>query len=99
MGNHFVFWKAGANSWFDSKTSIFRSFFTNQKREKIKEMKVRDKILHAFCGECGDHILIAVNSSDYSNWRKGETIETAFPYLSLDERDLLLYGSCTSCSS
>ena len=40
---------------------------------------------------------MAVNEDDYTSWENGELIQNAMPYLSADERELLISGTCGTC--
>ena len=49
------------------------------------------------CQDCGqDHKLLA-RPSDVKAWRMGAPIQWALPYLSVDERELLISGTCGEC--
>jgi hypothetical protein len=49
------------------------------------------------CPECGDLNFVRVNRNDYYNWKRGAMIQSAFPYLTSDQRELLMTGICNSC--
>ena len=49
------------------------------------------------CCLCGCRYLIEVYSKDYSDWQNGVNIQIAFPYLNIDDRELLISGVCGSC--
>tara|TARA_Y100000310_G_C20387451_1_gene671140 strand:+ start:362 stop:508 length:147 start_codon:yes stop_codon:yes gene_type:complete len=38
-----------------------------------------------------------VNSKDFISWNNGSYIQNAMPYLSADERELLISGTCGPC--
>jgi len=40
---------------------------------------------------------MAVNEDDYTSWENGELIQTAMPYLSAGEREVLISGMCGPC--
>ena len=40
---------------------------------------------------------MAVNIDDYTSWENGALIQTAMPYLSADEREVLISGMCGPC--
>ena len=56
-----------------------------------------DKIIHAKCMSCGIITVIKVKEDDYYEWEGGELIQRAFPYLSADERELLISQICGPC--
>lgn len=49
------------------------------------------------CIVCNDTFDIMVNPKDLSRWAEGELIQDALGYLTADERELLLSGTCGSC--
>jgi hypothetical protein len=55
------------------------------------------KDLSRNCGGCGTFHDIVVEEIDYVKWRHGTRIQNAFPYLSLDLRELLISGICGDC--
>jgi hypothetical protein len=49
------------------------------------------------CPFCGKAHEVLVNEEDYLDWEDGELAQNAFPYLSADEREMLISGICPSC--
>lgn len=50
------------------------------------------------CPFCGKENEITVKVSDYLDWQSGEVlVQNAFPYLSADEREMLISGICPTC--
>ena len=49
------------------------------------------------CPFCGRSHEIEVNEIDYLNWQNGMMAQDAFPYLSADERELLISGIDSEC--
>ena len=49
------------------------------------------------CPFCGAEHSIRVSDHDYEAWQDGELAQNAFPYLSADEREMLISGICPSC--
>ena len=47
-----------------------------------------------FCGKAHD---VLVNEIDYLDWQDGKLAQDAFPYLSADEREMLISGICPNC--
>ena len=47
-----------------------------------------------FCG-CGNEV--EVNEIDYLDWSDGMKAQDAFPYLSANEREMLISGICPTC--
>ena len=47
-----------------------------------------------FCGRANE---VAVNEADYLDWQDGVLVQDAFPYLSADEREMLISGICPTC--
>ena len=59
--------------------------------------KVRDTIMPVVCEECGEVFDIAVDFEDLLNWKAGELVQNAFPYLTPSERELLISQTCGDC--
>ena len=49
------------------------------------------------CPMCGKIYSVNVNDVDFQNWQEGALIQKAFPYLSADEREILITGTCPKC--
>lgn len=49
------------------------------------------------CPCCGRGNEVEVNESDYWDWDDGVNAQIAFPYLSADEREMLISGICPTC--
>lgn len=49
------------------------------------------------CRECKRSFDISVNPEDVKNWKNGMLIQQAMPYLTADERELLISGTCGEC--
>lgn len=49
------------------------------------------------CPFCGRGNEVEVNEADYWDWDDGELAQVAFPYLSADEREMLITGICPQC--
>ena len=49
------------------------------------------------CVICGTRYFIKVIRSDYEDWKNGKFVQTAFPYLSADIRELFISGICGYC--
>lgn len=49
------------------------------------------------CPMCRRANEIPVNESDYWDWWDGALVQNAFPYLSADEREMLITGICPTC--
>jgi hypothetical protein len=50
-----------------------------------------------YCPFCGKAHEIEVNEIDYLDWKDGMLAQEAFPYLSADEREMLISGICPDC--
>lgn len=61
---------------------------------KINHKEFRITTACPFCGEVHN---IWVNEVDYNAWFEGELAQDAFPYLSADEREMLISGICPTC--
>ena len=49
------------------------------------------------CPFCGHANEVEVNEMDYLDWSDGELAQIAFPYLSANEREMLISGICPTC--
>ena len=61
---------------------------------KINNKEVTILTVCPFCGHANE---VAVNEADYWDWQDGELVQNAFPYLSADEREMLISGICPTC--
>lgn len=49
------------------------------------------------CPFCGEYHEVLVYEDDYAAWQNGELAQNAFPYLTANEREILISGICPSC--
>ena len=49
------------------------------------------------CPQCGAESEIHVNEHDYENYKNGDLVQNAFPYLSAEDREKLISGVCEKC--
>lgn len=49
------------------------------------------------CPMCNKIHTVDVNDVDFQKWQAGVSIQIAFPYLSADEREILMTGTCSKC--
>ena len=61
---------------------------------KINNKEVTIVTRCPFCGRANER---AVNEADYLDWQDGALVQNAFPYLSADEREMLISGICPTC--
>jgi len=62
--------------------------------EKINHKEVCIVTRCPFCGHANE---VEVNEADYWDWQDGELAQVAFPYLSAEEREMLISGICPKC--
>ena len=55
------------------------------------------KIINKQCMVCKQNVEIKVKAEDFQSWQKGTLIQNAFPYLSTDEREILISNICGTC--
>lgn len=49
------------------------------------------------CPFCGKYHEVMVNETDFIAWQDGELVQNALPYLSANEREILVSGICPKC--
>lgn len=49
------------------------------------------------CISCGNHRIISCDPIDYMEWLGGKLIQNAMPYLSIDDREMLISRICPDC--
>ncbi len=49
------------------------------------------------CRVCKNQVEMQVHAEDVAAWENGELIQNAMPYLSADEREVLISGTCGPC--
>ncbi len=49
------------------------------------------------CICCKDKVIFEVDESDYQDWLNGKHAQNSFPYLSVNEREILISGICGKC--
>ena len=49
------------------------------------------------CRKCNDQVEMKVNIDDVTAWENGKLIQDAMPYLTPDEREVLISGTCGPC--
>lgn len=61
-------------------------------------MKFADTIfVGRACPFCGNYHGVQVSEADYYAWQDGKLIQNAMPYLSADDREILMTGICPEC--
>ena len=53
--------------------------------------------LQTTCPCCGSTNNIDVEKKDYENYQNGTFCQTAFPYLTAGEREMIITGICDKC--
>lgn len=61
---------------------------------KINHREVTVVTRCPFCGRANE---VEVNEEDYWDWQDGTVAQDAFPYLTADEREILISGICPDC--
>ena len=49
------------------------------------------------CIKCAEPQHITVGNADLDSWQGGTNIQNAMPYLSADDREILISGICGEC--
>lgn len=63
----------------------------------MKKINYKEITVVTACPFCGHANEVEVNEMDYFDWQDGELAQNAFPYLSDDEREMLISGICPKC--
>ena len=58
---------------------------------------LKQQVLIRKCQGCGGTYRITVYEDDLIAWENGAFIQSVMPYLSADERELLISGFCGDC--
>ena len=53
--------------------------------------------VEVYCRFCGTINYVEVEWPDYWDWQYGMPAQDAFPYLTPDEREMLISGTCPKC--
>lgn len=49
------------------------------------------------CPSCEREYLVYVDEKEYATWKGGALIQDAMPDLSMNDRELLMTGTCNAC--
>lgn len=49
------------------------------------------------CFMCKQDNIVEVKTEDFQKWKDGWHVQDAFPYLSADQRELLISRTCPKC--
>lgn len=50
-----------------------------------------------YCKFCNKEVVITVDEEDIKKYENGALIQDAFPYLTPDEREIMISGMCGDC--
>ena len=53
--------------------------------------------IETVCPFCGHQNTIMVYADDYERWQAGDLAQDCFPYLSAEDREMLISGICPKC--
>ena len=53
--------------------------------------------VETYCPMCHTYHYVEVNERDFYAWQSGKLAQDAFPYLSAEEREMLISGICPEC--
>jgi hypothetical protein len=56
-----------------------------------------NRILDVKCKRCKRAQELEVNVNDLRDWQSGKLIQNAMPYLTANEREMLISGLCEKC--
>ena len=60
-------------------------------------MTIKTVSVEVACPFCGAVSNLTLNWEDYAKWQEGALVQDAFPYLTPNERELLITGICSDC--
>jgi len=63
----------------------------------MKRINYKEVTIITACPFCHRANEVPVNEADYWDWQDGALAQVAFPYLSADEREMLISGICPKC--
>lgn len=63
----------------------------------MEKINLKEVCIITACPFCGKGNEVWANEDDYWDWQDGELVQNAFPYLSADEREMLISGICPEC--
>lgn len=63
----------------------------------MAELQHYDCWLSITCSRCRIGTVVRFYHRDLKNWVRGELIQNAFPYLSVDDRELMISQTCPQC--
>ena len=49
------------------------------------------------CPFCGEYHKVIVSEADFWKYAEGTSVQVAFPYLTADEREIIISGICKDC--
>ena len=49
------------------------------------------------CRKCGTSHSVMANEADVAHWQEGNLIQNVMPYLTVNDRELLISGTCGDC--
>ena len=67
------------------------------RKKHNEEMKREVTTLTETCKKCSGIEVLRVATQDLHDWKNGELIQKALPYLTVDQRELLISGVCGPC--
>ena len=78
--------------------SLFDILNAEEHGEKVEvRYNRREVCVVTTCPFCGRSNAVEVNEIDYLDWQDGKMAQDAFPYLSADEREMLISGIDSEC--
>lgn len=57
----------------------------------------RNGVVEVQCINCGRVVEVFVNENDFYDWQNGTLIQNAMPYLTADEREVMISRICGTC--
>lgn len=102
-----IVWRRGPRRWYsddegsirhrtrrDAAQAVRGSYLTR----KAAQDNRRTFVLKIECRQCNHAWPISVDPADYDRWgRQGHPIQDCMPYLTADQRELLISNTCGTC--
>lgn len=63
----------------------------------VKMVSENEVSITTACPFCGKVTVLVVPADDFMAWQNGSLVQNVFPYLSAEDREVLISGMCIDC--